>query len=190
MSHHLKRVFVALEFEGQWSSQFLDMYRKLKITSDKSEIQVKWSPMNNLHLTLKFLGDISDEQIATATTELKKICQNVAPFELQLRGVGAFENELEARVIWVGVQNKVVLGDLWQMIESAFVSHGFLPADQDFSPHITLGRLRNKQSVKSMIAPFLRKDYGVMKVNKIMLYESHLQNYYPVYKVIEEFVIG
>lgn len=180
-------MFIALEFQEQFSSQFHDMCRKLKATADKSEMQVKWVPTQNLHLTLKFLGEIDTGQIATAAEKLREISHDFSPFELKLRGLGAFPDEREARVIWVGVQNKIRLGELWQKIESIFTPIGFSAAEQDFNPHITIGRLRNKQSVNRLISPFLRKDYGTILINKITLFESHLQGHYPVYKEIERF---
>jgi len=185
-----KRVFIALSFEdADLSTQFRDMYRKLKVTADKSELDTKWVPFQNLHLTLKFLGEITPQQEELAAVTLKQLCTQFTPFELKLRGVGAFPDELEARVIWVGAQNKVILGNVWEAIEQAFTALGFSPADQDFVPHITIARMRSKQSVKKLISPFLRKDYGKIIINKITLFESHLQGNIPVYKPIQSFAI-
>ncbi|HEY1080535.1 MAG TPA: RNA 2',3'-cyclic phosphodiesterase, partial [Bdellovibrio sp.] len=103
--------------------------------------------------------------------------------ELKIEDLSAFSSETEARVLWLGVQNKKCLGELKHALDEALLQAEILdhPDQRIFQPHLTIGRLRNPRSVKDMISPFKRKSFGKLQVNEVVLYESRQQGVYQVY---------
>lgn len=183
----MKRSFVGLSFEEDPGPQFHDMFRKLKTSADRKKLNVKWSPLKNLHFTLKFLGEVDEDRIKKTISSLKDLTPTLKPLCLKLQGLGGFPDEIQTRVLWMGVKNKRGLRELQQQVEEALNPLDFPSDSQEFIPHITLGRFRNRISIKDLISPFVRKDFGEIPVRKITLFESVLQGNFPIYKVIDEF---
>ncbi|XGC80165.1 RNA 2',3'-cyclic phosphodiesterase [Bdellovibrio bacteriovorus] len=178
-----RRLFLALNATDPLSQSFLPTYKKIKINADRREIDVKWVPIDNFHVTVTFFGDTPEQNIPRIEEVLNQVCANFAPFDLKIDDVGAFSNEHDARVLWLGVQKKRRFQELKEELENTFFDAELLKQkeERDFSPHLTFGRLRNPRSVKDMISPFKRKSFGKIHVNEIVLYESKLQGHYPVY---------
>lgn len=181
-----KRLFFALNATDPLEKTFLPAFKKLKINADQRDVTIKWVPLDNFHATITFIGPMEEELIPGLTAALENVCKNFAPFDLKIEDMGAFSNEHDARVIWLGVQNKKYLGQFKNALEQELTSKGLLPQPEqrDYRPHITIGRLRNPKSVKDMISPFKRKSFGKIHVNEIVLYESELQGVYTVYKPV------
>lgn len=178
-----KRLFFAINATDPLTKDFAPASKKLKINADKQDITIKWVPLDNFHVTMTFLGEQPEENIPALQETLNEVCSQFTPFDLKIEDVGAFSNEHEARVIWLGVQNKKVFGDLKSNLDQALLEKQLLsqPDEREFSPHLTLGRLRNPRSVKDMISPFKRKSFGKIHVHEVILYESKLQGNYPIY---------
>ncbi|MGZ3794573.1 MAG: RNA 2',3'-cyclic phosphodiesterase [Bdellovibrio sp.] len=178
-----KRLFFAVNASDPLSKTFLPTYKKLKINADKQDITVKWVQPDNFHITVTFLGPQPEEKIPALEQALNEACEHFAPFDLKIEDVGAFSNEHEARVLWLGVQNKKVFGDFKQTLEENLLEKQLITQtdEREFNPHLTIGRLRNPRSVKDMISPFKRKSFGKIRISEIILYESQLQGNYPVY---------
>lgn len=178
-----KRLFLALNATNPLAETFQPTFKKLKINADRRDITVKWVPLDNFHITLSFLGDRYVEEIPHIAHVLKQVCEQTAPFELKIEDLSAFSSETEARVLWLGVQNKKCLGELKHDLDEALLQAEILdhPDQRIFQPHLTIGRLRNPRSVKDMISPFKRKSFGKLQVNEVVLYESRQQGVYQVY---------
>lgn len=71
-----------------------------------------------------------------------------------------------------------------------FIAVGIRSIDKEYIPHVTLARLRNKKNINDLISPFVRKDFGKIPVNKIQVFESFLQQNFPIYKIVDEFDLG
>lgn len=182
-----KRLFIGLALSETLSSQFHDMVKKLRISADKRELEIKWSPQKNLHLTLKFIGDVDEEKIPLIVEKLRGLVPTISHLDLEISGMGGFPDDTQSRVVWVGAHKKKDLRDLQDQIEAAMIEIGLPESTEDFVPHVTVGRLRNKKSIKDFISPFVRKDFGKTHIAKVTLFESQLQGHYPVYIPIEEF---
>lgn len=178
-----KRLFLALNATNPLAETFLPTFKKLKINADRREISVKWVPLDNFHVTLSFLGDRPEEEVPKVAEVLVAVCQQIAPFEVKIEDVSAYSNEHDARVLWLGVQNKKNLGVLKMNLDHALLEAHILqqPDQRIFRPHLTIGRLRNSRSVKDMISPFKRKSFGKIQVNEVVLYESKQQGVFQVY---------
>lgn len=181
-----RRLFFALNATDPLSESFLPTFKKLKINADRREIAVKWVPVENFHITVTFLGEHPEEDIPAIQKTLAEVCTRFAPFDLKIEDMGAFSNEHDARVLWLGVQNKKYLGEFKNGLDEALAEKNLLlrPEERAYSPHLTFGRLRNPRSVKDMISPFKRKSFGKIHVDEIILYESKLQGAYPIYTPI------
>ncbi len=115
---------------------------------------VKWIDMAQLHLTLRFIGDADDAMLLRIREELAGV--NSPSFSLLPRGVGHFPPKRDPRVLWVGIERNEALSSLQRLVEEAMVKCGLEPEGREFSPHITLARL--KDTPFSRIAPFLEKN--------------------------------
>ncbi len=142
------RAFIAVDLPAAVRQEVGSLQSELRT----SGADIKWVGVENLHLTLKFLGDIEENQVQTLTEALHPIMGTTALFALQLEGVGAFPKMTSPRVLWVGVtdgQQETVR--LAQTVEQTCTQLGFPSEDKPFSPHLTIGRVRSLRQVGSLI---------------------------------------
>ena len=108
---------------------------------------IKWVNPEGIHVTLKFLGNISSEQIIEISKGLEETTQEVSPFHLEIAGLGAFPNLRQPRVLWIAISGEVAkLSRLQQKIDSLLASCGFPKESRPFVPHLTLARLKDSMS--------------------------------------------
>ena len=106
---------------------------------------MKWVDHNNIHITLKFLGEISEDSTDELMLAIEESAQGIQPFQLEVREVGAFPNLERVQVLWVGVKGELEkITQLQKNIESNTEQLGFSRESRAFSPHLTLGRVRNE----------------------------------------------
>ena len=104
-----------------------------------------------LHLTLKFLGDVTPEQLARVAAGARTVSQSFEPFSIKLGGVGIFPNRRSPRVFWVGIRGALnSLRDLQNGIEQSMSELGFPTEKQAFTPHLTIARLRGDSPPKEL----------------------------------------
>ena len=138
------RAFIAIELPGSVKSALSQLQDNLQRSEHAS---VKWVDTGSIHLTLKFLGNIATETIPELTKVLSEAARGITPFHLELGELGVFPNLRAPRVVWVGLRGETAtLSVLQENIESALIPLGFPPENRAFSPHLTLGRVREKAS--------------------------------------------
>jgi 2'-5' RNA ligase len=138
------RAFIAIELPGSIKSALSQLQDNLKRSEHTS---VKWVDTGSIHLTLKFLGNIATETIPELTKVLSEAARGITPFHLELGEMGVFPNLRAPRVVWVGLRGETAtLSVLQENIENALIPLGFPPENRAFSPHLTLGRVREKAS--------------------------------------------
>ena len=138
------RAFVAIELPSSVKFALSQLQDNLKRSEHAS---VKWVDTGSIHLTLKFLGNIATETIPELTKVLSEAARGITPFHLELGEMGVFPNLRAPRVVWVGLRGETAtLSVLQENIESALIPLGFPPENRAFSPHLTLGRVREKAS--------------------------------------------
>src|SRR5579884_1704502 len=108
----------------------------------RPEALVKWSPLDNLHVTTKFIGEWPEQRVPELHEALQKITRR-QPFEVELKGLGWFPNERSPRVLWLGVEGGQPLAKLAKDIEQPLASLGIPPEEREFSPHLTLARIKH-----------------------------------------------
>jgi len=134
----------------------------------------RWVSPENMHLTLRFIGDVDEARLEDIDLALKQI--EAPAFTLELQGIGQFTTGRKPRTLWVGVAQSELLSRLHQKTESALVRAGFPREERKFAPHVTLARL--KEAPPARVGRFLQThglfQAGPISVDRFGLYESHM----------------
>lgn len=181
-----KRLFVAIRCDQGIEKEILPIMKKLKINADQHELDIRWTPPENFHVTLLFLGETSVENIPALEAKIREVCEQHAPLSLKISGLGAFPDDFSSRVIWLGVQNSRALRGLQQDLHTAI----FKQEGAGYEPHLTLGRLRNPHKTRDLLSPFVRKSIGKVNVTEVVLYESLLKQPFPIYRPLVSFPLS
>lgn len=153
----------------------------------KKELPIKWVSFENLHITLKFLGEIDEDKRAEMKPVIAEIGQRHSPFDVELAGLGCFPNPRNPRVIWVGVkQGGDVLCTIAAELERELARFGF-EEETRFHPHLTIGRIREFCRVDSILAKSVST--SVFKADSIVLFKSTLKPAGPTYEELERFAL-
>jgi len=184
------RTFIAIPFNQELIQKMTETRKELKTGIKRG---VTWADPSKTHLTLKFLGEIDVNQVVEINKVLAAVCRDSSSFEIFCNGIGCFPNLQQPRVIWIGIKHESKLFDLQLLIENACYSAGLPKEEKKFSPHFTLGRIR--ENLPSSDLEFLQ---GVAKieqerppvgltVDQIILFKSQLFQTGPVYSQISAF---
>ena len=147
----------------------------------------RWTPAENMHLTLRFLGEVDPPMRTDIISELGRL--EAAPFEMTLKGVGSFGKGRFQRVLWAGIEETPALFALQKKVETALTRVGFDREKRKFHPHLTLARL--KEAPKERVIRFLA-DHALyasagIPVTRFTLYSSHLSQAGAIHSVEAEF---
>jgi 2'-5' RNA ligase len=141
LSNEQIRSFIAIELPEEVKTGLRRLQTELKLPEHTF---VKWVAPESVHLTLKFLGNISPQKVAEITGVMEQASQGVGPFQLEVTEVGAFPNLRQPRVLWLGIKGAIDKLVAWQQrIDSGLVPLGFAKETRAFTPHLTLARLRD-----------------------------------------------
>jgi 2'-5' RNA ligase len=180
------RIFIAVSLPEEIHDKLSAVGGQLK--KNIGDGVVRWVKSENIHLTLKFLGEIPAGDLALLKTELEKPVGTHAPFSLEVQGVGVFPNLRRPRVIWVGLKESGVLKALFTTVESVTTALGYEPDDRPFSAHLTLGRINQsagEQQIKHC-GEFLASNQvgglGSFIVKSVDIYRSELNAGGSIYK--------
>jgi 2'-5' RNA ligase len=187
--HVLTRTFAAIFPPPEVSSGLSELVEKLRRLCSG----VKWVEKENMHLTLRFFGGLTDEQIEAASQCMRELAQLRDPFKARLGTVGAFPSPSRARVIWVGAdEGKEKLVDVATALEERFVKTGLGQADKPFSPHLTIGRVRiprkNPELEEAIRALTFEK--GEFMIEALTLTKSELTPRGPIYSPLTVAKLG
>ena len=142
---------------------------------------IRWVPVHNVHLTLIFLGDISSSSLDLIKQMMTVEAAQVRAFEIQIEGLGSYPNPRRQRVLWVGLNAPVALTYLQHALEAAAARLGYAPEDREFSPHLTIGRVRqnvspaDQQKIRDALECTKVGNLGTVCVNGVHLFKSDLQ---------------
>lgn len=187
------RAFIAIELPDHIRSALAELQNTLK---KREAAAVKWVAPGSIHLTLKFLGNIRDDTVTSISGAISAATQGTAPFQLELTKTGVFPHLRAPRVVWVGLGGETdTLAALQQDIERALVPLGFPPEGRGFSPHLTMGRVRETASpVERRRLGELVASLGIGRVlpfqaGSVSLMRSTLSREGAIYSCLASFVL-
>lgn len=183
------RTFIAIELPTSIKDSLSGLQEKLKI----SGADVKWVQPHNIHLTLKFLGEINDKKLDKIISILEEIAKDKDPFRIRISSLGAFPKMNFPRVIWVGVdKGDNQTKEMAKALEEKITKLGIPKEDRSFSTHITIGRTRstlNRERLVealSSLANKLDEENLEFAVTKITLFKSTITPKGPIYEILKE----
>lgn len=189
----MTRLFVGLDLA-------IPVVEQLTLVQDELERRLKnhASPKlvepENIHLTLKFLGETDPAMIPVLARTLTHLTRPLFPFEFRTVGCGAFPTPQNARIIWAGLdpQGAEIMALLNQTLERDLEEIGIAPDAREFLPHITLARLRAQTPVDAtrFLVELKSVDFGTTYVRELVLFASELGKEGPLYKVVQRFALG
>jgi 2'-5' RNA ligase len=179
------RTFIAIDINQDIKDKISRIQDRLKYLNDKISL-VK---PENLHLTLKFLGELEEKEIAELKENLKDTLKSIKKFKIHLTGSGVFPSEKKIRVIWIGIkEGKRELARISKQIEPLFQE--FNLDNKPFSPHLTIGRVKSIKDRKKLLTEVKKLEsisLGFEQIDKIYLKKSILTPKQALYEDLAEF---
>ncbi|HUT53574.1 MAG TPA: RNA 2',3'-cyclic phosphodiesterase [bacterium] len=184
------RAFIAAGISDEVRGRMGQLLGKLR----RTESGVKWSRLNSIHLTLRFLGNIFASQVDVAAEAMAEAVMGMGPVTVEVAGWGTFPEGKRPRVIWLGIQKGAPgLQEIFEGLEKALIARGLGPADKKFSPHLTLGRVKTGERLNQALRVMeseARASFGQYEVDRIFLIQSRLNPAGAEYTVLREARLG
>lgn len=167
------RTFIAIDLPGNIKEELAALQGEMR----RAGADISWTRPENIHLTLKFLGEIDKKILG----EIEQLCRACAdrhePFGLHLHGTGFFPNPRHPRVLWAGLAGAVeAVEQLQEEIDAAMEALGFEREEKDFRPHLTLGRIRSNKNIRELQA--IAESYSLpelsFEVGEVVIMKSDL----------------
>lgn len=153
---------------------------------------VKLVNPENVHITLKFLGDTDEEQTDEIERIIRDSVKEINPFNIQLNGTGVFPNQNYIKVIWIGINQGDQIGTIAYIIDEQLSKLGFKKEKRGFSPHLTIARVKtaeNKEKLLQIIEKYKDVEFADIRVSSIKLKKSDLTPKGPIYTTLREIKI-
>lgn len=182
MSH--LRVFIAIEIPPKIQQA---IHQATSPLCAELRASVRWTAPENIHLTLKFLGDIAPAQVDALTAMLHSQADAVPAFEIHAGDLGAFPDVKRARILWIGIRAPAELDALFRGIDAACIRLGFEAEKRRLSPHLTIARVRqdasaaDAQKIRRSLEAATIDSLGAVRVDSVHLFKSDLKRDGAVY---------
>jgi 2'-5' RNA ligase len=185
------RTFVAVEISPSVRQRAGELVEKCQALG----IEAKWVALENMHITLQFLGNIRENLVPLVCRAVFKAVERIPPFDVICHGVGAFPNAERPRIIWMGMTaGRDELIQLQAAVEEALEGIGFRGEARRFEPHLTIGRLRSSSVGLSTLAEFVaaHHDYdgSAFDVSEVLVVSSELGKQGPRYEILGRAELG
>ena len=179
------RLFVALEIPSTVRENLASLLKSLRALSS----QPRWVRSENLHVTLKFIGEVTPEKLGDIRSALAAVHSDQA-VTIDFRGLGFFPNDKDPRVFWTGIDASPNLKMLAMDIDQTTEKLGILREHRPFSPHLTLARFQLPglpDNLRAMIQENAAREFGSLRTNQFHLIESKLKPAGAEYTTLESF---
>ena len=179
------RVFCAVELPREVREQLEDYVARLRRLAP--DVAASWSRVENIHLTLKFFGNVAVDQIAAISTAARQAVKEFSTFEIEVGKTGVFPKPSRAQVLWIGVSDPSgKLSDLQQRLENECAAAGFPKEDRAYRPHLTLARIRKPDGARQLAEAHLGMEFKSMPVTvkELIVFRSELSSKGSKYTVI------
>ena len=184
------RTFIAAETSSEVRACAADAIDQLS----SAGVRVSWVRPENLHLTIKFLGDVDYTALSDVCRSLARAATENEPFELQCGGVGAFPRPERPRTIWLGVEDPDKrLAKLAKDVEDAMAELRFRRESRPFHGHLTLGRVRDGRQSAELAGLIQSESFatsGIMMIDELIVFSSELTPEGPIYTSIGRAELG
>lgn len=185
------RTFIALPISASMKSGFHDAIEELRAILPAG---VRWVPEENIHLTVKFMGEQSTARIDAMKSPLHSLVRSIPPLALTVSGVGCFPSPSRPRVLWIGVEEPTgtlrrLVADLEQSLEQL----GVEPERRPFHPHLTVARIKKPLSkgeldrFRHRLDVLRQRSFGEETIKEMVLFRSDLRREGPLYSVLHTF---
>ncbi|PMB75044.1 MAG: RNA 2',3'-cyclic phosphodiesterase [Candidatus Bathyarchaeota archaeon] len=179
------RSFIAFDIEDESILKRIGDVQNLLL---KTGADLKIVEPKNIHITIRFLGNITSSMVEKIGVELKRV--QFTPFDVKINGIGAFPDLHYPRVLWAGItEGATQLKEIFSQIEPRLRSLGFTPDPKGFSPHLTIARVKsgkNKSELVKCVSQNVNYEFGIVRAACLRLKRSDLTPKGPVYSTLKE----
>ncbi len=178
------RLFTAIDLPQKIEDDLERLIERLRPTAP-----IKWSPRDNLHITLKFIGEWPEEKLEELKSAMRAIGPR-DPIPISVEGLGWFPNPHNPRVFWVAIHAPESLKAFAREVDYALTPLGIEKEKREYSPHLTLARIKEPpplQALRKEIAALPTADFGSFTADRFFLYHSRLHPSGSVYTKLTEF---
>ena len=166
------RIFCAVELPEEIRDQLHDHAKRVR--EAVSDASASWSRPENIHLTLKFFGNVSTNKLAQISAAAERAAADFSPFQIRVGGTGVFPRPSRAQVLWIGVDDPSGrLSELQQRLEDEF---DFNKEDRAYRPHLTIARIRKPEGARRLAETHLQMSFKQMPmtVKEFVIFRSEL----------------
>lgn len=182
------RIFIGINFSDSTREEIERSLKPFK----KIATPIKWVKPENVHLTLKFIGEVSPEKYSQIEEVFTNNDFNVGAFDLEIAGFGKFGRGRELNILWVGIEKNETIKNLYQRIEDTLAKIGISKEKRPFKAHLTVGRNKKNFNFKPLFE-LLDKNADVhvtkFRVNAFQVFKSELFSTGPVYTILKEIAV-
>ena len=179
------RTFCAIELPPEVRSQLAKHAQQLR--DAVPSVTASWSKPENVHLTLKFFGNVPTQSLAKISAAASRVGSEFSSFQIRIGGTGVFPRRSRPQVLWIGVgDSSGRLSDLQQRLEEEFAREGFPKEDRGFRPHLTIARLRRPEDARQLAEAHIQTKFSFIevRVTEFVLFRSQLSPKGSIYTVI------
>ena len=169
------RVFCAVELPQQVRTQLEEHI--LKLRKQIPDAAASWSRVENIHLTLKFFGNVALDRIPAITDAAARTVAEFSAFPIGIGGTGVFPRPSRAQVLWIGVSDPTGrLSALQERLENEFAAEGFPKENRAYRPHLTIARIRRPEGARRLAETHLQIPFTAtnIELNEVILFRSEL----------------
>lgn len=188
------RTFIAVDFPQEIKDKIEEITAYFKTQLPPKVI--KWVDPNNMHLTLKFMGETPVDRLEPIKKVMHQVVMVFPIFEIEIKNLGMYPNAKKPRVVWLGISSEEYLTSLHKQLDQALKELNIQPEGRPFSPHLTIGRVRrsaDQESVKAVgqtLSQFKVSSLGHVTINEIVYYQSELTPQGPNYTILQSTLLN
>jgi 2'-5' RNA ligase len=181
------RTFIAIPLGDEVSRKAIRLIERIRQPGDG----IKWVPTDNLHLTLKFLGEVDNTEVPDVCNVVHDVCADRDPFELHFAGTDGFPSIDRPRTLYIKIEDATeTLSEIVSELDRDFADLGFKPEPRDYTPHLTLGRTKSGsrragEDVIERMRSEQQTEIGDMVVDSVQVIASFLDKKGPTYQVMD-----
>ena len=183
---YVMRLFIAIDISSEVRIKLQQLQQELKEVFSGA----RWVRIDNIHLTLRFLGDTSKGKLSELENTLRSACVSHGEIQLEHRGLGSFPSAEYPRVLWVGLREiPEGLLELQTKMEKAVQGEGFEAVTRPFHPHLTVARIGRRHNKRLVFSKYVDRSFGETITKEVVLYRSRPYMGGVRYKALERFAL-